>query len=339
MSLGIRTLTLAIGIASAFSAQAQFVQQGDKLLGTGAIGGALQGCSVALSGDGGTAIVGGSYDNSKAGAAWIFTRTGGVWTQQGVKLVGTGANGLAYQGYSVAISSDGNTAVIGGNQDSPGGAIWVFTRAGSTWTQQGGKLVNGESHGLGDSVSISSDGNTILAGNGAAGYVFTRTAGVWSLLPGMLVGTDAVSGSASGLYVALSGDGNTAIVGGFERPEGDGVEVAWFFNRVDGLWKQQGGKVTVGPYSYGSAAISADGNTAIFGASGDNNRAGAAWIFTRSNGVWIQQGNKLVGTKAINGSTGANQGNSVALSGDGNIALVGGLFDNSFAGATWVFTR
>lgn len=59
------------------------------------MGAASQGYSVALSADGNTAIVGGNDDNSQLGAAWVFTRTGGVWAQQGPKLVGTGAVGPA----------------------------------------------------------------------------------------------------------------------------------------------------------------------------------------------------------------------------------------------------
>ncbi len=65
-------------------AQAQFTQQGPKLVGSGAVNGssgANQGGSVALSADGNTAIVGGYGDNNGAGAAWVFTRSGGVWTQ------------------------------------------------------------------------------------------------------------------------------------------------------------------------------------------------------------------------------------------------------------------
>jgi hypothetical protein len=67
-------------------------QQGDKLVGTGAVGTSVSlGFSVALSADGNTAIVGGPSDNAGAGAAWVFTRSGGMWTQQGGKLVGSGA--------------------------------------------------------------------------------------------------------------------------------------------------------------------------------------------------------------------------------------------------------
>jgi hypothetical protein len=78
------------------------------------------------------AIVGGYSDSSFAGAAWVFTRSSGVWSQQGSKLVGTGALGSAEQGYSVALSADGNTAIVGGPSDSSSvGATWVFTRSGT----------------------------------------------------------------------------------------------------------------------------------------------------------------------------------------------------------------
>jgi hypothetical protein len=106
-------------------------QQGPKLVGTDIVGGfgADQGYSVSLSGDGNTAIVGGPDDNSQAGAAWVFTRSGGVWSQQGPKLVGTGAVFNAYQGLSVSLSGDGNTAIAGGPLDNGGaGAAWVFAQ-------------------------------------------------------------------------------------------------------------------------------------------------------------------------------------------------------------------
>ena len=104
---------------------------------------------MALSGDGNTALVGGfgdTHGDNSVGAAWVFTRSGTTWTQQGAKLVGTGAAGDADQGTSVALSGDGNTALVGGPSDNTHGynsvgAAWVFTRSGKTWTQQGRKLV------------------------------------------------------------------------------------------------------------------------------------------------------------------------------------------------------
>jgi hypothetical protein len=101
-----------------------------------------------LSGDGNTAIVGGLADNSNAGAAWIYTRNGGVWTQQGSKLVGTGAVGNAGHGISVALSADGNTAIVGGVEHNLStGAAWVYARSGNVWTQQGNMLVGNDAVG------------------------------------------------------------------------------------------------------------------------------------------------------------------------------------------------
>src|SRR5262249_35062154 len=112
------------------SALAQFTQQGPKLVGTGAAGQLVeQGFSVALSADGNTAVVGGLSDVRGAGAVWVFARSNVVWTQQGNKLVGTGAVGVAEQGWSVALSTDGSTAVAGGLSDNGGdGASWVFVQ-------------------------------------------------------------------------------------------------------------------------------------------------------------------------------------------------------------------
>ena len=86
-----------------------------------------QGYSVSLSGDGNTAFVGGPDDNNTTGAAWVYTRSGGMWTQQGPKLVGAGAIGFAQQGHSVSLSGDGNTAFVGTPFDNnSAGAVWVF---------------------------------------------------------------------------------------------------------------------------------------------------------------------------------------------------------------------
>jgi uncharacterized protein (TIGR03437 family) len=234
----------------------------------------------------------------------VFTRTGGAWTQQGSKLVGTGAIGDAKQGSSVSLSADGNTAVIGGPSDGNGvgGAVWVFTRSNGAWSQQGSKLV-----GLGS--------------------------------VGTLGGT-----AAQGTSVGLSADGNTAIAGG----DGDGgfTGAAWVFTRSNGTWTQQGGKL-VGTGATGaffinqgrSVALSADGNTAVIGGSGDTQGVGAAWVFTRSGGAWTQSGSKLVGTGSVAVPSGVSQGGAAALSADGNTALVGGFNDNAETGAAWVFTR
>ena len=161
-----------------------WTQQGPKLVGPGAVGNAIQGLSVSLSADGNTAMVGGYFDNLGAGAAWVWTRSGGVWTQQGSKLVGSGAVGPALQGQSVSISADGNTAFVGGSNDNGAlGAAWVWIRSGGVWSQLGTKLVGSGAVGKtlqGASVSLSADGNTAIVGapwdNGYAGAAWVFTA-------------------------------------------------------------------------------------------------------------------------------------------------------------------
>jgi hypothetical protein len=336
------------------NSNAQFTQQGPKLVGTDAIGNGQQGRSVSISADGNTAIVGGNNDSSGTGAVWFYTRTGGVWTQQGSKKVGTGAVGAhAYQGESVALSSDGNTAIVGGYGDSSGaGAAWIFIRIAGVWTQQGPKLVgtgavnaiNGA--GQGGSVSISSDGNTAVVGglqdnsNIGAVWVYTRTAGVWTQQGSKLVGTGAVGSNVyQGYSVSLSADGNTVIDGG--QGDNSNAGAVWVFIRSAGVWTQQGNKL-VGTGATGniqqgwSVSLSSDGNTAIEGGVDDGNVVGAAWIFIRIAGVWTQQGNKLVGTGAAGNS---QQGWSVSISYSGDTAIVGAPFDNSGFGAAWVYTR
>ena len=323
------------------------IQQGEKMLGTGNTGAAFQGYSVALSADGNTAIVGGMGDDNNKGAAWIYTHSAGVWTQQGGKLIGTGGSSDARQGFSVSLSADGNTAIVGGSFDYFGtGAAWVWTRSGSNWTQQGSKLVGTGSQSdtyQGSSVSLSADGNTAMVGGyndnsgfGAA-WIWIRSAGVWAQQGSKLVGTGNTGPANQGQSVSLSADGNTAIVGGPNDNSGQGAN--WIFTRSGTNWSEQAklvGTSNTGAANQGqSVSLSADGNTVMAGGFNDNSGIGAAWVWTRSGSNWSEQA-KLIGT----GNTGAsNQGKSVSLTADGNTAMVGGPNDNSGQGANWIFTR
>ena len=136
-----------------------------------------------------------------------LTRT--KFFQQGLKLVGTGAVGSTNQGMSVALSADGNTAIVGGPGDNPwdrsvpfglgpAGTAWVFTRSGGVWRQLGNKLVGTgavESARQGMSVALSADGNIAIVGgvanDGGAASVFTRSGGHWTQ-DERLVGSGAV---------------------------------------------------------------------------------------------------------------------------------------------------
>ena len=331
------------------TALAQFIQQGMKLIGSGGSVATAQGQAVAVAGDGNTAIVGGPGDGGEAGAAWVFSRADAVWSQIGTKLVGSSAVGLAEQGSSVAISTDGATAIVGGYPDNGGlGAAWIYVRNGDTWLQQGSKLVGAGTSDpawQGFSVALSADGNTAILGapfdDGGIGsaLVFVRNAGVWTQQGSKLIGSDASGFPGQGFSVALSGDGNTAVVGGRHDSSENGA--VWIFVRSGGVWSQQGSKLVgtgaTGGASQGtSVSIAADGNTVIVGGPLDNGLLGSAWIFVRSGVSWTQQGPKLVGAAAVGI---AAQGTSTSISGDGNTVAIGGPFDDSGIGATWAFHR
>ncbi len=323
-------------------------QQGSKLVGTDSSNGSWQGHSVALSADGNTALIGGYGDQSGIGCAYVYIRNGSVWNQQGGKLVGNDYIGVSYQGSSVSLSADGNTALVGGSGDNSQGAAWVFTRSGNIWTQQGSKLVGTGAIGNADqgwSVALSVDGNTAIVGGYAdnngigATWVFTRTGSTWAQQGTKLVGSGNVGASQQGISVSLSEDGTTLIIGGFS--DNGAIGAAWVFTKSGNNWSQQGNKLIgtgyIGQPAQGqSVSVSADGNTAVVGGYNDNSIIGAVWVFTRIGSSWTQQGKKIVGSGYVGY---ASQGFSTCLSADGNTIIVGGYGDNYYTGATWIFSR
>ncbi len=289
--------------------------------------------------------------NAIAACGLCQTASVSTFTQQGAKLYGTGAVSASQQGFSVAISADGNTAIAGGPADNPNGtqgAAWVYTRSNGLWSQQGTKLIpmsDAAPGNAGWSVALSADGNTALIGapndnssqfTGAA-FIFTRTNGAWTQQQ-KLVGRVTQGGAYQGSAVALSGDGMTAVIGG--PGDNRGIGAAWVFTLNNGTWAERQ-KLTVldnsGIAQVGySVAISRDGSTIMLGGPTDStiasNAQGAAWIFTLSNNTWTQQGAKLVARAPFM----SEQGVSVALSTDGNTAAIGGPISS---GGAWIFTR
>jgi hypothetical protein len=130
-------------------------------------GGDFFGWSVAISSDGNTAIVGAQYEDT-AGSAYIFTWSGTSWSEQ--KIQASDIQGNSYFGASVAISDDGNTAIVGASREDTGGgdagAAYIFTRSGTTWTQQQKIQASDKqaSDFFGNSVAISENGNTAIVG-------------------------------------------------------------------------------------------------------------------------------------------------------------------------------
>ena len=282
---------------------------------------------------------------------------------QGTKLGGGSANNEF--GWSVALSADGKTALVGAPYDEDGsrsqgqaGAAFVFVLSGGKWEQQGPKLTGtgDEPIYFGNSVALSANGNTALVGayetavggkeaegfDQGAVYVFTRSSEKWTQQEVLLSG-EKEHYVEFGWSVALSGDGKTAIVGGPEI--GNGTPHAghvWFFthSEIEKKWNQQGTTLTgATDEELGSAvALSGtEGNTALIGAEGETEETdggvGAAHVYTRAAEKWTQQA-------TIPGKgEGSKFGTSVSLSENGNTALIGAPEHNNREGAAYVFTR
>jgi hypothetical protein len=331
------------------------------------------GTSIAISGDGNTAIVGayqedavvGTNTLSASGAAYIFTwsETSSSWSEQ-QKIQASDKQAYDQFGESVAISSDGNTAIVGASHEDTGGgnagAAYIFTwsETSSSWSEQQ-KIQASDKQAydyFGGSVSISGDGNTVIVGaryedskfwsESGAAYIFTwsETSSNWSEQQ-KIKASDNQQGDHFGYSVAISGDGNTAIVGA--RGEG-GTGAAYIFTWSGTSWDEQdiihASDKQAGDGFGNSVSISEDGNTAIVGANyedavvGTNTitDTGAAYIFTRSNSNWTEQ-NKIQASdkQAYDGF-----GGSVFISDDGNTAIVGASHEDTGgtnAGAAYLY--
>ena len=172
------------------------------------------GLSVALTNT--TALIGAPGKNSDAGSAYVFARAGTTWTQQ-TNLANIALPAASWRfGYSVALTN--SIAVV----STPGvsnnsGTIYIFTRAGAAWNEQGNVATSDSAPGDFAGASLAISGTVVVVGapfkNGRAGaaYVFTRTPGIgWHELT-KLVSDRPTSGDRFGAAVAISG--STALVG------------------------------------------------------------------------------------------------------------------------------
>jgi hypothetical protein len=241
------------------------------------------GCAMALRG--GTAFLGANGKLGGTGGAYVFTGSGSTW-QQGQSFVGTNV-GEAF-GYSVALSTSGQTAVVGAFEFSDAtGHAYVFTLSGTTWSQQA--LLAASDGRPGDSVgySVAVDGNTALVGayaatvNGnalqGAAYVFTSSAGTWSQQTKLLASNGAAN-DYFGYSVALSG--TTALVGAYEKASDTGA--AYILTNAGGTWSQVELPAQGAGQSFGwSVALSS--SAAVVGAFGASNDSGAAYVFASTS--------------------------------------------------------
>ena len=361
--------------------------------------------SVAISGD--TLVVGAYREGSnatgvngdqtndlapEAGAAYVFVRTGGTWSQQAY-LKASNAEAADHFGYAVAI--DGDTIVVGAYQEASAstgvngdqsdnsafnaGAAYVFVRSGSTWTQQaylkasnagmfdffgssvaisGDTIMVGAYREWGNATGINGDGTNNDAFAAGAAYIFTRSGSTWSE-QAYVKASNTDSGDQFGYGVAI--DGDTAVVTApNERSSATGVNgdqsdnftneagAAYVFVRSGNTWSQQaylkasnteasdlfgyglavqGNTIVVGAFGEGSNA------TGINGDQSDNslNLAGAVYLFERTGTVWSQQAY----IKPSNTDNFDFFGTALALSGNRLLVGAGAVYLFEHDGTAW----
>ncbi|MDX2040011.1 MAG: putative Ig domain-containing protein [Acidobacteriota bacterium] len=306
------------------------------------------GNAVALSGN--TAVIGAPNDDAAVadqGSVYVFVRNGVSWTLQG-RL--TAQDGARNDYFGSAVALDGDTLAVGAYRDDNGanedqGAVYVFTRSGTVWTQQpkltanDGAKFDGFGNALalaGDTLVIGAPGDTIgqNAYQGSA-YVFTRDGANWTQWQKIVVNG---SGVASNFGGALALDGDTLLVGASGQNASQGA--AYVFVRSDASWAFQQ-QLTAADGKAGNKfgfALALHGDTALVGAPRATvGNPSSAYIFTRSGPTWTQQP-KL---NSVNGTATDQFGQAVALSGD--IAVVSAYTDEigtqKSQGAVHLFLR
>lgn len=290
--------------------------------------------SAALSADGTTAIIGDPSQVQNAGTVWVFVRSGSTWSQQAKIPTPSDATGsFAAFGLTASLTPDGNTAFIGGSTSGPG-AVWIYNRSGTTWTELQKIPPPDETSEFGFRIAISADGNTVAItainndGTNAGVYVYVRSGGSWVEQQKISYPSDSSSQVLFGTSVALSGDGNTAIVGsGIDDNRQGAYRV---YTRSGSTWTEQ---TKISPaanefFEY-PVALSGNGDTALLSG------GGKTLVYTRSGSTWTR-GQEL--TLTGNTSVGSNLGNSLAISSDGTTAFIDGS-DTSGNSFVWKFVK
>ena len=288
------------------------------------------------------------------GTNWVNFNGGTRQMTVGTTKIGADIDGEAaddYSGFSVAISSDGNTVAIGApNNGGNVGQVRVYQNMAGTWTKIGadidGEAANDNS---GYSVAISSDGTTVAIGapkNDGSGFdagqvrVYQNMAGTWTKIGADIDGEEVIGNS--GMSVAISSDGTTVAIGA-PKNSGGGSNAGQVrvYQNITGTWTQIGVDIdgeAAGDNSGYSVAISSDGTTVASGApknSGGGNDAGQVRVYQNITGTWTQIGADIDGEAAGDWS-----GQSVAISSDGTTVAIGATNNDgggSDAGQVWVY--
>ena len=330
-----------------------------KLLASDGVAPDSFGDSIALSSD--TMVVGAprayASGHPESGAVYVFTRSGSGWTQQQKITASDGSEGDRF-GWPVALSGD--TVMIGAYYNAnAAGAVYVFTRTGTTWTQQA-KLVqpDGITGHFGSAVAISGDTAVIgaflangstAAGSGAA-YVFSRSGTSWTE-KAKLSASDGAMDDGFGTAVAISGSNILVGASGCDVSGKADAGAAYAFKLSGITWAERQKLVASDGLAgdFFGTAVAAYGDWLVIGAYGDdidsNADQGSTYVF-EGIGPWSQW-QKIV---ASDGAAGDCFGKAVAVSGNrlvvrasdddiGSNADQGSAYSYVWGGSTWAIEQ
>jgi len=303
------------------------------------------GHSCAISGDGGSIIIGASFGTNRQfpasrDLATIFYGLDYNMQQNLAQVLSDSDVGF---GRSVSLDQCGETAIIGAplidDPNTDAGGAYIFTKCGSTlWNQKAKLTIPSASmgHEYGGSADISDDGNVAIIGapfaNGSGrAAIFERViaSDTWIFRKVIQASDETGSQDEFGFSVALNCDGSIAVVGAHDNNVFDVDDgSAHVFNKVNASDWQEVQRLLASDIAdsqhFGSGVdISSDGQTIVIGSAGrdDVNISGAAYVFTLdpSDSIWKEE-QKLVQSL----STDTDQmGISVSIDKDGNTIIVG----------------
>jgi hypothetical protein len=280
------------------------------------------GRSVAISSDGTTIIVGSNLDDVGAaanqGSAYIFDWNGSTWSQT-QKIVQSDTLVSSEFGWSVAMSDDGTVAAIGAAyHDNPGGtavtnggAVYIFTKSGGTWSQTqkmyASDYITQANQALGYNISMAGDGSMVVAGalyndttvqDSGAAYVFVKSGGVWPVTETQILKTsDAATSDTGGWSVSTSQNGDRIIYGAPYDDDNQGNSGSiYIFDRSNGTWTQTkkyaNHAASSANYFGKSTAVSSDGMVYVVGTEeGDSVGVNSGDIRIFEDEVWRERSN------------------------------------------------
>ena len=302
------------------------------------------GWSVALSADGREALVGAPFAGSDSGIAYLYDEPASGWAgtpSPTATFTGTGSEQL---GYSVALSADGRVALVGAPSTSSNeSAAYLYDEPASGWAGTPSPTATFTGTGSdysGYSVALSANGRVALVGApfGFAAYLYAEPGSGWAGEPSPTASFTSPANDYFGYSVALSADGQTALVGGPSTigAASGSTSGAYLYAETSGTWPATPTATFTGSASSGlgtSVALSADGQTALVGAPYASSDNGAAYLYARPASGWP------VAPAPTSTFTGTADlfGWSVALSADRETALVGAPYASSEKGASYLY--